>query len=200
MNWSEGEVLKVIEKKQYVNAIGVADPPPSPRQVRVELDRRLRICSDRSPRVVLVEYIDEYMVFITIPNGKSECDFRVWRYSPNLSPRVKIPTHDDLGKMFIELKEMHDLINEYLVNVVIKLLRDRWSIERIVQYYFNNLSNSLKDEVKKFLSTLKWIGLQEDVNYPPPRYLGSRMTLAIYVLLEAGFNLSEIRRVVRFRS
>jgi hypothetical protein len=122
----------------------------------------------------------------------------VWRYSLNLSPQVKIPTHDDLGKMFVELKRKHIVIDEYLINATIELLRDRWSINDIINHYFNALSDDLKFEIKKFLATLKWIGLQEDTNYPPPRYLGSKMTLAVYALLEIGFKLSDLRRVIRF--
>jgi hydrogenase maturation factor len=61
------------------------------------------------------------------------------------------------------------------------------------------LDTILQDELRKFLATLKWVGLQEDVNYPPPDYLGSKMTLAVYVLLEAGFDISEIRKIIRFK-
>jgi hypothetical protein len=129
------------------------------------------------------------MVLIAIPDGKTECDFRVWRYSPNLIPQAKIPTHDDLGKMFVELKRKHSTIDEYLIN-----------IDSIINYYFNALSDDLKIEIRKFLATLKWIDLQEDTNYPPPDYLGSKMTLAVYALLEAGFSLPDLRRVIRFKA
>jgi len=198
MNWSEAEVFEVINKGQYINAIDIVDSLPQPEQVRDVLDLKLGICRDRSRRVFLVEKISEYKVLITIPNGKSNCDFRVWRYFPGFTPIVKIPTHDDLGKMFIELKKKHKLIDEYLINAIIRLLRDRWRVDDIIQYYFNTLSDNLKAEIKKFLITLKWVGLQEDVNYPPPKYLGSKMTLAVYALLEVGFNLSDIRKIIRF--
>jgi len=102
--------------------------------------------------------------------------------------------------MFVELKRKHSTIDEYLINATIKLLRDRWSIDSIINYYFNALSDDLKIEIRKFLATLKWIGLQEDTNYPPPNYLGSKMTLAVYALLEAGFSLSDLRRVIRFKA
>jgi hypothetical protein len=198
MSWNEGEVLKALNEKRYINGVGIIDRLPPPEDVKSELDAKFGICRDRSPRLILVERIDEYMVLIAIPDGKSGCDFRVWRYSLNLSPQVKIPTHDDLGKMFAELKRKHIVIDEYLINATIKLLRDRWSINDIINHYFNALSDDLKFEIKKFLATLKWIGLQEDANYPPPRYLGSKMTLAVYALLEIGFKLSDLRRVIRF--
>jgi hypothetical protein len=178
----------------------IIDKLPPPENVRDELDAKLGVCRDRSPRLILVERIDEYIVLIAIPDGKSECDFRVWRYSPNLIPQAKIPTHDDLGKMFVELKRKHSTIDEYLINATIKLLRDRWSIDSIISHYFNALSDDLKFEIRMFLATLKWIGLQEDANYPFPKYLGSKMALAVYALLEAGFSLSEIRRVIRFKA
>jgi hypothetical protein len=83
----------------------VIDKLPPPGNVRNKLDAKFGVCRDRSPRLILVEKIDDYMVLIAIPDSKTECDFRVWRYSPNLSPQVKIPTHDDLGRMFAELKK-----------------------------------------------------------------------------------------------
>jgi hypothetical protein len=198
MSWNENDVLRALNKGQYVNSIGIIDDLPPPENVRRFLDTKLGICRDRSPKLILVERIDDYMVLITIPDGKTECDFRVWRFSPNLKPQAKIPTHDDLGKMFAELKRKNSVIDEYLVNAILKLLRDRWSIDNVINHHFTTLSNDLKIEIKKFLATLKWIGLQEDANYPPPRYLGSKMSLAVYALLEAGFTNSEIRRVIRF--
>jgi hypothetical protein len=123
----------------------------------------------------------------------------VWRYSPKLKPQLKVPTHDDLGKVFLELKKRHERIDEFLINATIRLLRDRISVNEIIQRYFKDLDDMLKSEIRKFLITLKWIGLQEDVNYPPPRYMGSKMSLAVYDLLEVGFSLSDLRRVIRYR-
>ena len=57
-----------------------------------------------------------------------------------------------------------------------------------------------KLEVMKFLSTLKWIALEEDTNYPPPKYLGSKYALAVYALSEVGFSMSEIRKTIKFKS
>jgi len=114
---------------------------------------------------------------------------------------VKVPTHDDLAVFFIELKSKHEDLEEYLINAVVKLIHHnyRWGVPRIVSKYFNNLNDELKGEVGKFLSTLKWIAIQEDINYPPrERKIGSKYTLAVYALLEAGFTMSEIRRIVRF--
>jgi hypothetical protein len=198
MRWNEDEVLRAITQGQYVNAVGIIDALPSPRDARKVLDSKLGVCRDRSSRLVLVEKVGEYMVLIAIPDGKTECDFRVWRYAPNLKPQVRIPTHDYLGEMFIELKKRNGTIDEYLINAVIRLLRDRWSVDNLIQHYFNTLNDDLKDGIRKFLATLKWVGLQEDVNYPPPKYLGSKMSLAVYALLESGFSLSDIRRVIRF--
>jgi hypothetical protein len=197
--WSEGNVWDAINKNEYLRMVNVVDELPTPENVRSVLNERMGICKDRSPRIILVESIEDYMVFITIPDGKSECDFRVWRYSPKLEPKLKIPTHNDQGALFLRLKSKHQLIDEYLINATIKLLKGRLSVSKIIQYYFEDLEDSLKNEIKKFLVTLKWIGLQEDVNYPPPKYIGSKMGLAVYALLEAGFQLSELRRVLRFR-
>jgi hypothetical protein len=100
--------------------------------------------------------------------------------------------------MYVDLKKKDPKIYEYLVNATIKLLRDRWSVDQIINCYFNDLDVTLQKEIRKFLVTLKWVGLQEDVNYPPPKYLGSKMTLAVYALLEAGFDLKDIRKTIRF--
>jgi len=101
--------------------------------------------------------------------------------------------------MYVDLKKKDRKIDEYLINATFKLLRDRWSVNQIINNYFNDLSITLKEEIRKFLVTLKWIGLQEDANYPPPKYLGSKMTLAVYALLEAGFDpKKDIRKILRF--
>jgi len=47
------------------------------------------------------------------------------------------------------------------------------------------------------LATLKWIALQEDINYPPKK-MGSKYALAVYALLEVGFTMKEVRRVIKF--
>ncbi|MCS7130727.1 MAG: hypothetical protein NZ872_04840 [Archaeoglobaceae archaeon] len=62
---------------------------------------------------------------------------------------------------------------------------------------FEAFEEDLKREVFIFLSTLKWIALQEDVNYPPP-YLGSKYTLAVYILLDRGFEMRDVRRMLKF--
>ena len=173
---------------------------PSASNTREELEKRFKICSDREFRLVVVEDFDDYKVLIQIPDGKSECDFYVWyaKFGDEEVLEFKVPSHDDLAKWYLKLKELSEELDEYLVNAVIRLIRDRMSVEEIIERYFTNLSHDAKLEVSKFLSTLKWIALQEDTNYPPPRRMGSKYTLAVYALLEAGFNMSEIRRVIKF--
>ncbi|MEM2557621.1 MAG: hypothetical protein QW600_02895, partial [Candidatus Bathyarchaeia archaeon] len=56
----------------------------------------------------------------------------------------------------------------------------------IVERYFKELNEEDKLNVTKFLSTLKWIALEEDVNFPPPKLMGSKYTLAVYALLEGA--------------
>lgn len=197
--WNEAKVWEVVSRGEYLKMVDVVDRLPEPNATRAELDSKIGICGNRNPRVILVEVVEDYMIFIAIPGGKSDCDFIVWRYSPKLKPQLKVPTHDDLGKVFLELKKKHEQIDEFLINATIRLLRDRFSVNEIIQRYFKDLDDMLKSEIKKFLITLKWIGLQEDVNYPPPRYMGSKMSLSVYALLEIGFSLSELRRVIRYR-
>lgn len=199
MSWDENSVLNAIRQGNVQKQLNIINNLPPPANVRKVLDQHLKICQNRSPRLILVEKVDDYEIYISIPDGKSDCDFIVWRYSPHLKPQVKIPKHDeDLGSMYVDLKKKDPKIYEYLVNATIKLLRDRWSVDQIINCYFNDLDVTLQKEIRKFLVTLKWVGLQEDVNYPPPKYLGSKMTLAVYALLEAGFDLKDIRKTIRF--
>ena len=199
----EESIRSVIMEGRFLNGCGVITQLPSPNDVRDVLNAHFKICDDRSFRVVLVEEIDNYKVFIQIPDGKTGCDFRVWRvvFEEGRIRDMKVPTHSDLGKMYISLKERHPLIEEYLINATVRLIRDRWDVDAIIEHYFDNVPTNVKVELKKFLATLKWIALQEDTNYPPKqRKLGSKYALAVYALLECGFTLSEIRRVIRFGS
>lgn len=197
-------VIEAITKGNYMVKTGVFEeylPPPD--DVRSQLERHFNIHGNRNFRLILVEDYVDYKVFIQIPGEKSEYDFYVWRakFEPEKLVEVKVPTHDDLAYFFIELKSRHEDLEEYLINAVIKLIHHnyRWGVSKIISKYFSNLDDALKREVGKFLSTLKWIALQEDVNYPPAeRKMGSKYTLAVYALLEAGFSMSEIRRVIRF--
>ncbi len=81
-----------------------------------------------------------------------------------------------------------------------KVIRYRKNYLEVKREYLNNscLDENITSEITKFLATLKWIALQEDINYPPPRYMGSKYTLAAYALLEMRFSPSEIRRIIRF--
>lgn len=190
----------MIKQGYYISMINITNsiipPPPTTREF---LEKNLSICSNRHvPRLIEVERVNEYRVFICVPNGKSNCDYVVWRYSPRLTPELKIPTHDDLGLEYIRLKSLNPIIEKHLINSVMKLVKDRWPVTKIIDYYFNEVPVEQSLEIEKFLATLKWIALQEDVNYPPPRKLGSKFTLAVYILIEGGFNLKDIRRMLRF--
>jgi len=197
-------VRKAISEKRYLDGTKViVDPLPSPNDVRDILERHFKVQSDRSFRVILVEDYGDYKVFIQIPDGKSEYDFYVWRalFENGKPVDVKVPTHDDLATFYTQLKSKSEDLEEYLINAVIKLIHPsyRWGIPRITSRYFSNLDEELNRDVEKFLATLKWIALQEDANYPPrKRKMGSKYTLAVYALLEAGFTMSDIRRVIRF--
>jgi hypothetical protein len=153
--WNEAKVGEAVSHGRYLNIVNIIDELPRPEAVRVALDNKIGICRDRSPRIILVEVIGDYVVFIAIPDGKSDCDFMVWRCSPKLEPQLKIPTHGDLGKVFLELKKRHKRIDEFLINATIKLLKDRLSVNKIIQRYFKDLDDTLKSESKKFLITLK---------------------------------------------
>lgn len=192
-------ILNLITQKTYTNITEMVSKfMPKAEITREHLETLINVCSDRKPRLMEVERVDDYNVFICIPGLKSKCDFVTWRYSPIMKPQLKIPTHDDLGREFERLKKLHPSIEKHLIKSIKTLIRERHSIDDVLVNYFSDISQQHLLEVKKFLVTLKWISLQEDVNYPPPRYLGSKYALAIYVLLEGGFELKDVRKIIRF--
>jgi hypothetical protein len=202
----KSDVMNALSKGSYENGVGIiVDPLPHPNDVRDVMEEKFKVYSNRKLRVILVEDFGDYKVFIQIiPNGKSKYDFYVWRalFKNGKLEDLKVPSHDDLGAFYNQLKTKNKEIEEYLINAVIKLIHTnyRWGIPEIISRYFRNLEEGLRREVEKFLATLKWIVLQEDVNYPPKeKKIGSKYTLAVYALLEAGFSMSEIRRIIKFR-
>ncbi len=198
----EPRVLNAIVRKEYIDKTYLMNQMPS-INVREWLEQHFRIKDIRTQfRLFLVEDLGDFKVFIEVPNGKTEYDFNVWFciFKNNDEIILKIPTHDLLGRWFIKLRQQSPCIEEYLINAILRLIRDRMPIGQVLKKYFTGLSSELYDEIHKFLSTLKWIAIQEDANYPPSQgNLGSRFSLAVYVLLEAGFELKDIRRVIKFR-
>lgn len=174
----------------------------SPRElVREMLAELFKIGKDNTFRVIKVEEIGNYTVYIQVPGSKSSYDFFVWRaiFDKN-NIDIKIPSHDDLGKMYLYLKNLSPLLDEHLINAVLRFIRDRKPLEEVIQRYFKELSNDrhIIDEVKKFLLTLKWIALQEDANYPPP-HLGSLYAFSVFAVLEVTKDLSSVRKIIRFK-
>jgi len=198
---SEEFVRNSILSGNIVNAIGILDPIPPRKDIRKTLSEPPIKILDRSPRVIIVEDLENYKIYIQIPGDKSEYDFFVWRAIFDQSGNIvdlKIPTHDDLGKMYLDLKRRSSILDEYLINATLRFIRDRWPLNKVLNNYFSELSIDLVNEVKKFLLTLKWIAIQEDANYPPPK-LGSLYALSVYAILEVVGDLSAIRRIIRFR-
>jgi len=70
------------------------------------------------------------------------------------------------------------------------------AVEEMMTKYFADLNGEDKSEVAKFLFTLKWTVLREDIEYSPPENLGSKYTLAVYALLRVGFSVSDIKKLV----
>lgn len=192
------EVRKAIQNNQVDEAVGKMDPMPQRELVRDELMKQPFNILDRRFRVIEVEDLGNYKVYIQIPGEKSDYDFFVWRaifYNSGID--LRIPTHDDLGKMYLGLKSSDPRLNEYLLNAVLRFIRDRRPLDEIVKQYFNSLQGNLLNDLKKFLLTLKWIALQEDANYPPPQ-LGSLYALSVYAILEITGDLSAVRKIIRF--
>jgi len=193
------QVKNKIISNDVIDASGIFDPIPPRERIREELSKPPIDILNRAFRVIKVEDIGDYKIYIQIPGEKSEYDFFVWRaiYDDNNIIDLKIPSHDDLGRMYLSLKKRHDTLNEYLIDATLKFIRDRWSLLDVIKRYFIHLPGGLIDEVKKFLLTLKWIAIQEDANYPPPN-LGSIYSLSVYAILEVTGDLSAIRKIIRF--
>jgi len=192
-------VLTLVEEGNYKKLIGVVQDLPKPEEVRGFLQKTFQITNKDHHRLILVEEIGDYKLFIEITQEamKGDYDFIVWRFSPTCNPIIKRPSYNDIAEVFLRLRTMHRDIEKCLINACFRLLRDRLSVENVMNIYFEKLSEELKKELEKFLHTLKWIGLQEDANYPPPK-LGSKMVLAVLALIEFGFDPKDIRRIIRF--
>ena len=194
------QVRSKIVRSEIIDATGIFDPIPSREHVRTELAKPPINILDRTFRVIKVEDLDNYKVFIQIPGEKTEYDFFVWRaiFEKDNLIDLKIPSHDDLGKMYLDLKKKHEKLDEYLINATLRFIRDRWSLNTVIIRYFSDLQEDLVNYVKSFLLTLKWIAIQEDANYPPPN-LGSVYSLSVYAILEITGDLAALRKIIRFR-
>lgn len=191
---------------------------PKADEAREILNRILHICrpiNKKVFKVYIVEKLANFKVFIQIPNGKKaygltkrerkiygvegeiSCDFNIWFLEGDDPEKLTLPTHDYMFNWYNDLKS--NIPNGLLFKMANILIRNRIIPSKIVNSIFKSkISKTVLSEVEKFLVTLKWIVLQEDVNYKPPRYMGSKYTLAAYALLEAGFTIQEIRRLIRF--
>ena len=193
------KVLEQIKEGNIVKATGIIEPMPPRDKVRKILEGAPFYVKKKEFKVFLVEELGNYKVYIQTPGEKSDYDFFVWRaiWSKDSLQDLKIPSHNDLGKMFLSLKKQSEILDEYLINATIRFIRDRMLLTDVINRYFTNLDANLIADVKKFLITLKWIALQEDANYPPPN-LGSLYTLSVYALLEVFEDLLVLRKVIRF--
>lgn len=196
------KIKQLIEEEKVIKDLSFSQnfDLPTADKVREDFEKVFNIKTNRSFRVIIVEDFNDYKVLIQIPDGKTEYDFNVWyaRYDNKELVELKIPTHDYLGKWYKKLKGRSSIIEEFLINAVLRVVRDRKSVASVIEKYFSDIENGLKTETEKFLCTLKWIALQEDINYPPPKYMGSKYTTAVYALIEAGFELKDLRRIIKF--
>ena len=193
------EVRRKILNNEFINAVGALDSLPPRERVREVLTKPPFNILDRTFRIIKVEDLGDYKVYVQVPGEKTEYDFFVWRaifYGSQVD--LKIPSHNDLGKMYLDLKKRSHLLDEYLINSVLRFIRDRMPLNDVINRYFTTLPAGLLYEVKKFLLTLKWIALQEDANYPPPN-IGSLYALSVYAILEVSGDLSAVRRIIRFK-
>ena len=101
------EIIKIICNKKYENGISSSQgrlPPAS--DVRCWLEEKFAITTNRNFRVILVEDIGDYRVFIQVPDGKSESDFNVWYaiFQNDKLSDVSFPKHDYMFKWYYRNK------------------------------------------------------------------------------------------------
>jgi hypothetical protein len=167
---------------------------PLAEVVQSWLEKTFSIRTQRNFRVILVEDFGDYKVFIQVPNGKSSYDFNVWyaNFQNGKLSKVSFPKHDYMFEWYSKIKT----IEQNLFDGIERVISKREGPENVIRQF----KNEVRQELHKFLATLKWICLQEDANYPPPQNMGSKYTLAAYVLLDYGFEPNEIRRLLRFKN
>lgn len=204
---------KIVDKVSICSSL-----MPSANNAREVLHKILSLCRPRNSRefkVYLVEKIRGFKVLIQVPDSKKAygltrkeqltygvegeitCDFNVWILEGEVLEKLILPTHDFMFNWYDKLREK--VPQGLMFYMVEALTRKRMNPSSIVKMFLSGKAPAnVLAEAEKFLATLKWIVLQEDVNYKPPKYMGSKYTLAAYALLEMGFTPQEIRRLIRF--
>ncbi len=196
-------IINLIRSGKYIDATiesrTLLDPLPPRDRIRDVLRKPPFEVIKRAPhRLLKVEDLGSYKVFIEIPGRKSEYDFYVWavRFHNNVI-NAEIPSHDSLGEMYLNLRNKHKVLKESLFRAVLAFIKHRQQLQSVIDMYFKGLEDKLINEIKIFMLTLKWVALQEDVNYPPPQ-LGSLYSLVVYAVLEVIEDIRALRRVIRF--
>jgi len=105
-----GQVRRKIVEGEAIYATGIFDPIPPRGQIRSILAKPPINILDRTFRVINVEDLGDYKVFIQIPGEKTDYDFFVWRalFENNDLADLRIPSHADLDKMYLNLKKKHE--------------------------------------------------------------------------------------------
>lgn len=157
------QIRNWIVRGKVFDAISIFDPIPPRDQVRAALTKPPINVLNRTFRVIRVEDLRDYKIFIQVPGEKTEYDFFVWRalFKNNSLVDLKIPSHDDLGRMYLELKKRHQKLDEHLINATLRFIRDRWQLEAVMERYFSELRGELVSGTRKFLLTLKWIAIKK---------------------------------------
>lgn len=189
------EIMVCLNNQTYENGTLLSSGDlPAGQDALNWIENRFQIRTNRNFRVILVEDLLDYKVFIQTPNGKSAGDFNVWYafFENGRISDIGLPKHDYMFAWYKRIKQNEGRI----LHAVEMLIKYREAPEKIVLKF----DSRIREDLLKFLATLKWICLQEDVNYPPPYNMGSNYTLAAYVLLDYGFEPSEIRKLLRFSS
>ncbi len=205
----ERKIRDAIQKREVEEKVNECSKlMPASERAREILSKIFPLCGEigkREFKVFLVEEIGSFKVLIQIPDGKRalghprkefSCDYNVWILE---NGKLLLPTHDYMFKWYKKLEDRLKNTNIDVYSLIEEMILKRTNYSEIVRRYEGILSNEIINDMTKFLATLKWIALQEDINYKPPEYMGSKYTLAAYALLKMNFSPSDIRKLLRFR-
>jgi hypothetical protein len=121
------------------------------------------------------DLIDGRKIVVTKPGGKSIKDIMVWVYEGPGGTHWR-PSHSQIKKD-LKLKLIHN--KESGLNVIKALEKVYEGVEPDDILAADPLlgQNLPGLPVDLILKAYKWIWVQEDINYPPPRFLGRAMSM-----------------------
>lgn len=146
-----------------------------------------RLCSNRDRNGAKSVFIPESKVFpelkIVYPGRKQDGDYRL-----ELSGSNNPPCHTDICEL------LHNLIKNKACNYseLVSLLDDIYNNGTNI-----NIQKYSYSDTERLVALIYWITLQDEINYPQPRYQGRRMPFcryfeAVYCAENDDFTLADV--------